>query len=543
VSLRFFYRPSWRPLAEDPAVEFTESVPLYTLDVTEQAEEGSVGTSQLIVSDPLGALDFPPLTRIWATENEISASSNTHVFDGYIADRNIHRGASELTGSARIWEVSVVDENSILTRRVLSSASANRPAETDVARVTWLANEADGQLLIDSVEFLFGAGPVNMDAADYRGQTGQDVLADCAEQSGKNYWAYQKEGVGTGIWYGSMDHTAHQSMVRLSNVLTDIDNNTTFAIGDGDATVLWRDPSRLLSGIYGQFANGATYVRNQSMFARIGMRDAPMSWPNVKTTTTAEARANRMLADLDTEMDRITTTCYLPAAKVNWIKAGMRLQFRASHLPGYEDFVWLRVLKCSTAQVSEQFYLKTLELSSNDIPAQPIPNTFPASGILYQPANGGGGGIHPAVRFGSSGDAPAAGYPTVPLQGSLEYVTDTLYGGGLYTFKGFRALGSGTLTVTFRASDIAGVVGTVTCTPAILLNGAIVASSPHTTTDAAAPGFPYGHSNSWDFSTDVSVVNGDVVSAQMSSTWGSSMTVPSGAGGNAESLAVSGSLT
>ena len=539
MSLRYFYRPSWRPLAEDPAVEFTESVPLYTLDVTEQAEEGSVGTSQLIVSDPQGALDFPPLTRIWATETEISASSNTHVFDAYIADRNIHRGASELTGSARIWEVSIVDENSILTRRVLSSASADRPAETDVARVTWLANEADGQLLIDSVEFLFGAGPVNMDAADYRGQTGQDVLADCAEQSGKNYWAYQKEDVGTGIWYSSMDHTAHQSMVRLSNVLADIDNNTTFAIGDGDATVLWRDPSRLLSGIYGQFANGATYVRNQSMFARIGMRDAPMSWPNVKTATTAEARANRMLADLDTEMDRITTTVYLPAAKVNWIKAGMRIQFKASHLPGYEDFVWLRVLKCSTAQVSEQFYLKTLELSSNDIPAEPIPNTFPASAILYHPKNFGGGGIMPDIRWEGTGDAPPAGCVGIPLQGSLEYVTDGVGGAGA-PYRGLKALGSGSLTITFKADDIAAVVNSVTCTASIVVNGAAVATDIHTTNGGA---FPYGHSNSWDFQTTVSVSTNDIIEAKFSSTWGTAMTVPSGAGINDLHLIVSGDLT
>ena len=88
---------------------------------------------------------------------------------------------------------------------------------------------------------------------------------------------------------------------------------------------------------------------------------------------------------------------------------------------------------------------------------------------------------------------------------------------------------------------IAGVVGTVTCTPAIVKNGSIVASSPHTTTDAAAPGFPYGHSNSWNFSTDISVVNGDVISCQFTSNW-SDMKVPASTGG-AMHFSVSGSLT
>lgn len=544
MSLRWFYRPSWRPLAEDPAVEFTDGVRLYTLDVTENAEEGSGSISQIPVDDPLGAYDFPPLTRIWAVETAISSTSNTYVYHGYIADRTVKRADSMRTGSARVWLINATDENSILSRRVLSSASANRPQESDVARVTWLANEADGQLLIDDTQFLFGAGAVTMDAADLRGQTALDVLNDCAEQSGKNFYAYFNQALGTGIWYGAQDHTAHQSMIRLTNDLDDVDMRTTFPI-TADAE-LNRDPSRLASGIYGTFGNGSTYVRNQSMFARIGLRDLPMSWPNVKTVGRAEARATRMLTDLSREEDRITCGVYLPAAKVTWIKAGMRLQFKATHMPGYEDFVWLRVLKCSVAYNSQETadasYLLTLELSTNDIPAEVLPDSFPASGILYLPAGDGGGGtgIEPEVRWQGTGDhPPSGGFPVVPLVGSLEYVSDGLL--GTYPYKGFRALGNGSLTVTFVSGDVAGVVGTVTCTPKIVVNGAAVASSPHTTTDAAAPGFPYGHSTTWSFSTTVSVSSGDVISAQFTSNW-TNMKVPEGTG-QADYFLVSGDLT
>ena len=373
MSLRYFYRPSWRSLTEDPVVEFTDNVRLYTLDCTEKAEESDVGMFTLLVDDDQGTLDFPPLTRIWATESEIAASSNTLVFHGYIMDRTVHRGPSQLTSAARVWEVSVADENSIISRRVLSSPSANRPAETDVARAQWLANEADGQLLIDDTTFLSTASPVNMDAVDYRGQTGADVLNDCAQASGKNHWFYFKESVGSAIWYGAEDLTTHNSMIRLTNVLGDVDNSLTFAIGL-EQTKLVRDPSRLLSGTYFQYAGGGVYVRNMAMFPEIGMRDLPFSSGNVKTLARATARANRYLANNDSEEDRITTTVRLPAAKVNWIRAGMRLQFRATHLPGYEDYVYLRVYERSVAHDSEDplnTYLLTLTLGTNSIPPSP----------------------------------------------------------------------------------------------------------------------------------------------------------------------------
>ena len=386
MSLRFFYRPNWR--AGDPAIEFTDHVRLYTLDVTEYAEEGSVATSTYLVDDDDGTLDFPPLTRIWAVEGDVAASSNTYVHHGYIADRVIHRGDSALTSSARIWEVSVADENSVLSRRVLSNPNANRPAETDVARVQWLANEADGQLLIDDTAFISTASPTNMDAADYRGQTGLDVLNDCAQQSGKNFYAYFNQLLGTGIWYGAEDLTTYSSMIRLTNVLGDVNHDqNVYEIGR-EGTRLTRDPSRLLSGVYMQYGAGSgVYVRNQPMFQEIGMRDMVMSAPNVNTLGTATRRAQRYLADLDSEEDRIITTVRLPSSKVTFIKRGMRIRFRATHLPGYESEVWLRVLRCSVANDSEQLdsaYLLTLELGTNSIPPSPVdvPAENPGSAIL-----------------------------------------------------------------------------------------------------------------------------------------------------------------
>lgn len=544
MSLRHYYRPSWRPLSTDPAVEFTSGVQLYTFDMASNAEEGSVASSRMVVDDPAGALDFPPLTRIWSVETEVADSSNTFVHHGYIAERVIKRGTSTLTSAARVWELTVVDENSVLTRRVLSNPNANRPAETDYERVLWLCNEADGQLLIDTTEFVFGASPVSMDAVDYRGQTGADVLSDCSQASGKNWYAYFKEGTGTGVWYGSEEHTARESGIRLSNVLSDIaaDPNC-YPIGQGDDTFLSRDPSRMVSGVWYQYANGGVYVRNSSLFSRIGLHDQVHSSLNVKTLAKAQARAQRYLDENDTEDDRITTTVYLPASKVNWVKEGYRIRFRATHLPGYESEVWLRIYTCSKAQISEHItidggpaYKVTLEMGTSTIPATPVPSTFTASAILYHPKNFGGGGIMPNVRWEGTGDSPPSGCALVPKQGSLSYVTDGT-GGVTAPYRGVQATGSGSLTVTFKADDVAGVTGSVTCTPAIRVNGVIVASSPHT-----EGGGLRTHNILWNFSTTVSVSSGDIIDAYFNSSWGSSMTVPSGTSAD-YTLTISGSLT
>lgn len=376
MSLRFYYRPNWR--SGDPAIEFTgngqtKGVRLYTFDMTEYAEEGSVATSRYLVDDPDGSYDFPPLTRIWAVESEVASSSNTYVHHGYIADRTIRRGTSPLTSAARMWEVSVADENSVLSRRVLSSTDANRPAETDVARVQWLANVADGQGLIDDTQYLSTADPVSMDAVDYRGQTGLEVLNDCAQASGKNFFAYFNQSLGTGLWYGAEDLAVYNSSIRLTNVLARISEaDNVYAIGDGENTQLVRDPSRIVSSVWYQYAAGSVYVRNQAMFEQIGLRDQVHASLNVKTQARATSRANRYLADNDSEDDRITTTVRLPASKVTWLKAGMRVRFQATHLPGYESETWLRVYRCSVAQDSEETYLLTLEMGTNSIPPSPV---------------------------------------------------------------------------------------------------------------------------------------------------------------------------
>jgi|GEM_PF-4808145 len=333
---------------------------LYQLDVSMNAEEGSVNQSTIQADDPTGVFDIVGTRRL-VISDDTASSSNTRIWDGYVAGRRVHRGDSQLTGTARVWDIDLVDINSLLALRVITGTDANRPAETDVARVQWLYGSNENAHITDSL-YLNTSGGVAMDAADYRGQRFNQVLDDCAQASGKNYFVWWREEVAKlSLWYDFASSTSYSSPLRLSNVATDVDSVLTFAISED--TQLSRSPDRVNSGAYLPFDGGAVYVQNTATANSFVRRDANMPSENVKSTAKATARANRYLLEMNTEEDVITTTVQLPAAKVNFIMQGMRVQFKAAHLPGYESYVWARVLNRSVQQVSEEFYDVKMELA------------------------------------------------------------------------------------------------------------------------------------------------------------------------------------
>jgi len=334
---------------------------LYQLDVSMNAEEGSVNQSTIQADDPTGVFDIVGTRRL-VISDDTASSSNTRIWDGYVAGRRVHRGDSQLTGTARVWDIDLVDINSLLALRVITGTDANRPAETDVARVQWLYGSNENAHITDSL-YLNTSGPIAMDAADYRGQRFNQVLDDCAQASGKNYFVWWREEVAKlSLWYDFASSTSYSSPLRLSNVATEVDSVLTFAISPD--TELSRSPDRVNSGAYLPFDGGAVYVQNTATANSFVRRDANMPSENVKTTAKATARANRYLLEMNTEEDVITATVQLPAAQVNFIMQGMRVQVKASHLPGYGTlFQWLRVLNRSVQQVSEEFYDVKMELS------------------------------------------------------------------------------------------------------------------------------------------------------------------------------------
>jgi hypothetical protein len=374
----------WRVTYEASAAggtydDITDRVRLYTYDVKMNAEEGAVALSQIVVDDPDGDYEIVGWRRFHIYE-DAATGSNTLISNHWVADRVVSRGPYT-TGPGRIWTVSLADMNSVLGFRVLHQPDADRPQETDIARINWLLGEL-GNPAIPTVEFFNTSSPKQMDEADYRGQTRLDVISDCAQQSGKNYFVYTAEhGAGVislGLWYDFASSSAWSSPLRLSNVLSDIDYNFTFPISDD--TTLTRDPGRTYSGAYVRFDGGAAYEEDFTISNNFTRRDAVYDASNVKHLTTATNRALRYLDQSSVEEDRLKTAVRLPAEKVRFVREGMRIQFKATHLPGYESYSWLRVLSYQVlmdSEAPESNYLVTLELGSA---GSTLPSTCSARG-------------------------------------------------------------------------------------------------------------------------------------------------------------------
>ncbi len=343
--------------------------------LTTQAEAGNSPTSSIEVDDPDGSLDFIGLKRFYVTEDACPAGKQM-LWNGYLRARRVRRGDAKRpslrTGAARVWTLDLVDVNSLLDRDIIQGAAdaahGKRPAETDVARITWLIGSSFMNHIKDRGLFLT-AYPVNLDANDYRGQYGGDILRDCSVQTGKNFFAYYDEASAQdSLFYGNPNSAVYDSGKILSNVLSYIDNSTTFGLLDD--WELTRDPSKVYAGALVPYSGGTTYRYNAAVAAAFYTRDGTAPNANISTLAKAQAAGDRFLADSLTEDDRLIGRVKIPAAHVNDIYAGMIVVFQATHLPGYEFGVTCRAVTRSVAQdeESDQFYNVHLELSPIVVP-------------------------------------------------------------------------------------------------------------------------------------------------------------------------------
>ena len=479
--------------ANIPEVDISDRVRADTISVRANAEEGSVPLSTIVVDDPDGSIDIPGLFyTIDGYETEAPALDQ-RFYRGFVADRTVSRGESDKsyrTTDARQWAVQAADPNSLLSRRLLLGTDANRPVETDVARVQYLMTSPEMTTVgITNSTYIDTSGAIQMDACDYRGQTVQAVIDDAAQTSGKNYWVMPREDLGAAVyslWYDFPGSTAYPSAITISNVASDVDGVTCFAAAFD--TALNRDPSRVYSGVYMPYEGGAVYQQLASTSSNFQARDTTSSSYNVKTAGRASARAIRYLADIATEEDRITTAIIVPNAKVNALKEGHLVYARFSHLPGYETSTGCRVLNRTVTQVSEEFYRIEVELSPVDIPAaapscQARNNIFytytaagtysslglhfvadvgpgvgdPPSGLYHFTSTavvsyGRSGGLQPsysplAGELGDWGNGGSVFAPCVGTQGGIDYC-----GGGAAFLVILRIIGPGTLTINTPAA-------------------------------------------------------------------------------------------
>ena len=369
-------------------IEVTAYSRLYQWSATTHAKEGSVSHSTLVIDDPDAILDFVGHRRIYAYEDTAPAL-NQVMHNGFIQSAKVSRGPYR-NGTSRIWTLDLADQNVLLHRRLMNGVDANRPAETDVRRMEALIGIDDGIPMtelntIDDTLYFSGVDPVDMDPVDYRTQfVGTGYIDDCAQASGKNHHCWYREATGEfSLWYDFAASSNCVSTKRLSNVRSDVDGTTTFAVGFENEAILDRDYSRVASGVMLPFDGvavgsntipGTIYVQDQNTTDTFAAIDWLAPSFNVKTKAKALARAQRYLTDAGAGDDLITCFVELPAANVNDILAGQRIEARFEHFPLYGEFNWFRILARTVTELSEdptKAYRLELELTPIEVPGVP----------------------------------------------------------------------------------------------------------------------------------------------------------------------------
>lgn len=532
----------------------TDTVRAGTIEgFTTQAELGGAGISQLVVDDPDGTLTIGGL-KDFTVDEDAAPAGNQRSFTGRILERAYRRGqareSSLRTGAAREIAVSLVDLNTLLSDKIITSGV--RAAETVTARTSWLL--ANYLTTVADNGFV-ATSSTTMDATDYTGQKATDVLADISLLMGWNYFVYYDESAGEASLWLQDSNTSPDwgSGMSISNVLSDIDPD---AIANGTATTFFaapdtqliRNPARVYSGCYLPYAKGYVYVTDGTIESNFAARDGSAPNANVRTQATATSIATDFLTENATEDDRITCTIQMAAAQVNAILAGQLVQARFSHYAneGYGDFTSMRVMKRSVAQrtVTDQLYQVTLELSPADTAV--LTATFAELQEQAGPANGHaspysstGPGDYEIV-YSRNGDNPDAGWPSNPKYGLISYApvyTDAGAPLGEY-FRGLTVTGDGDVAVEFIFSCAYLASGTDTRRLSVLKNGVEVLF----TTDSDGGGLRF-ISYTRTVTGTVSVVAGDVLSGlyATSGAVGGSITI---GGGLAEGIhfRVTGSL-
>lgn len=363
-------------LGDGSTIDVTDRVDLIEgWSFTEKAEEGAVGSGSVWLNDPDMDLDVDGLRPYTVVESDSEATDNV-IFGGITADPEVSRGEQGTTHYdplARAWQVQLTDWNGYWNRRVMVGTDCKRGAETDVQRMQWLLTTTEAGWLDDASTYLATGSASAMDKNDYRGQYLNQIVDDGAQHTGKNWWV-QRQETGSGRvnvgWYGLDGLTDYSSPLYLSNDPADwtdaeLLDGTSLVWPYADDTKLKRDTSRVYSGIYLRYASGskAIYRRNATTVTAYGYRDYVADYPNVKTKAKAIARATRLLADLANPDERIPTKVRLPKGKATMLRAGMRVQFKGTHLPGYTSYRWMRVLSVTVSPAGAgEFYDLAIEL-------------------------------------------------------------------------------------------------------------------------------------------------------------------------------------
>lgn len=450
-------------------VEFTDRINLSKGNVkfTTNAEQGSVGQNSFVVDDRNGDWSTHGHRKVLIFEDS-APEGNQLMFWGFMTSRVVRRGdVSEKVGVARVWEITLSDINTLIERRVMAGNDTDRPEENDVERVQWVVGTSEANAFDDVTTFVSTASPVNMSDSDYNGQGLASILDDCAQQSGKNFflrWIWDDPDYVVGLWYGHDTVDELLTDVGVTNDFAQVDRVNVW-LGSRDSR-LELDPSRVFSGVFGNHDGGWVYETEPATETEFAKRDTVSSWPNVRKSARASARAERYLDDLDTEEEVVKTTILVTPEHVNDALHGDEIHVLFSHLPGYEEWRPVRVLNRTVTFLTPGIYKIDLELSENG----PADGWVPP--VIYSPAEecqvpleGGLGLVPMRVNYGGAFN-PSGGTGDSAVDYG-EYCV--LYGEATYAIHTFGATYIGPQPLTPMWSNLNssviyhGALGTTDC--------------------------------------------------------------------------------
>jgi hypothetical protein len=340
----------------------TSVVRLEGMTFVEAAYRGEVGIGGLQIDDASANITISAMKAVTVTE---SAASPTRLFTGYTQKRKTRRGPNRVAGQ-REWDVELLDLNTLASDYVLSGSGANRGEETDYARVSWLLTTVFNSVGGVTAGVVPNSNTADMDAVDYRGRTPKDVLDECSEASGKNWFIYHHSS-GPLLYYDLSSGSNLSSSSKISDVLADVDGSTVFApFGDYDVE---KDPDNVYSTVRLRYKRGTVTVTNASTESSFRRREKSILDLSVKTSTKATNKANRFLTASAAERVRVSDIAVrLPMANVNDIRAGQRIQIKLTR-HGISSYTYYRILRRTVEPlpgdggVSDVEYLVTLALS------------------------------------------------------------------------------------------------------------------------------------------------------------------------------------
>ncbi len=352
-----------RSFLYDGATELVTTSPISSFSFTQSAYRGEVGDGGFDFDDLASASDIVGLKPFVMEESD---SSPSRVLTAYIADRTLGRGPSNAVDGNRQWGVNVVDENTFLDDILLrNSDSPNRPAETVSARVAWLMTTAAMAGVSDAG--VLTTSTVMMDAADYTRQHPRDVLDQCAEISGDNFYL-RDDGAGSVAWfYDSTSSSIDLAAGSISNVLSEISDPdslgaTIFAPAWKEEPVLNRDPSRVYSEVSVGYDSGASVgVNNGTTESTFRRREIAVDDSAALTASVATAFGNQYLAQASTEEDTLECPLNLPSTKLGLYRPGQRVNTNFTHLGGSKAYRISRIT-WEPWEDSPNRYLVTLTL-------------------------------------------------------------------------------------------------------------------------------------------------------------------------------------